>query len=684
MGGESPKPPSTPTGAVFLSYASQDVEAARRICDALRAAGIEVWFDQSELRGGDAWDASIRRQIKTCALFVPIVSANAHARVEGYFRLEWKLAIDRSHLIAPDQPFLLPVVIDNTPQTDNRIPDRFRELQWTHIPEGNPSGVFIDRVLRLLAPSEPPAAGQTVAIPRAASAPAALGTAAHKISTLRLALLGVTAVAVIGIAYFASHKLITGRTTVTEETSAPVDRGVAAAPTSVAANSIAVLPFADMSEKKDQEYFADGLAEELLDLLAKTPGLHVIARTSSFSFKGKSDDIPTIAARLKVENVLEGSVRRSGTRLRVTTQLVRATNGEHIWSETYDREMKDLFKVQDDIANEVVQALKVKLAVAPVSEPAPTDNMAAHNLLLEGRFFADRWAPGDSERAISSFENAIKEDPSYALAWADLSWAEMWSWPEMGRGPGAYQRATHAVSRAIELRPDLAQAHAIRGWCESLLGFDWAVADVEFSKALALDPQNMRALYGNGRLARVLRRTGESLHYYQVVLERDPVNAFVMQGLVSTFLALGKNEDAVRAARKAFELSPSQQWVHWYLGYALLWNGEPEAALVEMRLEPTKSLSLSGVALIEQARRNSAAADAALRDLLAIDDVPKPYFVAAVYAARGDSKTAIAWLERARAARVGFFGEVTTDPAFNAIRSDPAFVAYMRRMKLPG
>jgi TolB-like protein/Tfp pilus assembly protein PilF len=528
-------------------------------------------------------------------------------------------------------------------------------------------------VLRLLAPGETPAAQQPGATVRAAGMPAAAAAPARKVPTLRLVLLGATGLVVVGAGWLASGKLITHRNAAAEQAPAPVT-------TPVAARSIAVLPFADMSEKRDQEYFADGLAEELLDLLAKTPGLHVIARTSSFSFKGRSDDIPTIAARLKVENVLEGSVRRSGDRLRVTTQLVHATNGEHIWSETYDREMKDVFRVQDDIANEVVQALKVKLAVAPAAEPAPTDNMAAHNLLLEGRFFSDRWAPGDPERAISSFESALKEDPGYALAWAELSWAQMWSWPEAARGSGPYQAATHAALRAIELRPDLAQAHATRGWCESLLGGDWPLADVEFNKALALDPQNMRALYGKGRLSRVLRRTDESLHYYQLVLDRDPVNAFVMQGMVSTYLALGRNEEAVRAARKALELGPSQQWVHWSLGYALLWDGELEAALAQMRLEPIKSLSLSGVALVEQARHNPAAADAALNELLAVDEAPKPYYVATVYAARGDSRRAIEWLERARAGRVGAFGEVFADPAFNAIRGDAAFVAYLRRL----
>jgi len=138
--------------AVFLSYASEDSDAAQRICNSLRAAGIEVWFDQSELRGGDVWDAAIRKQIKSCALFVPVISTNAHARIEGYFRLEWKLAVDRSHLIAPDQAFLLPVVIDGTPQTDERIPDSFRALQWTRLPSGATTPAFVERVLRLLSP----------------------------------------------------------------------------------------------------------------------------------------------------------------------------------------------------------------------------------------------------------------------------------------------------------------------------------------------------------------------------------------------------------------------------------------------------------------------------------------------------------------------------------------------------
>src|SRR6516165_4184672 len=171
MRAESAKPASAPTGAVFLSYASEDVAAAERIAGALRAAGIEVWIDKSELRGGDAWDQSIRKQIKACALFIPIISRHAHDRIEGYFRLEWKLAVDRSHLIAPDQAFLMPVAVDDTPQSDERIPDRFRELQWTCLPDGETSPAFIERVQRLLSPEALTARGPgTTVLPTFATA----------------------------------------------------------------------------------------------------------------------------------------------------------------------------------------------------------------------------------------------------------------------------------------------------------------------------------------------------------------------------------------------------------------------------------------------------------------------------------------------------------------------------------
>ena len=290
-----------------MRYASQDAEVAQRICEALKAVGVEVWFDQSALRGGDAWDASIRRQIKECALFVPIISTTTNARSEGYFRLEWKLAVDRSHLMAEDQAFLLPIVIDATLDANARVPERFRDVQWTHLPGGASSDVFAEHVHRLLSGAPVPAPS-----PRA-TAPTASRAGVH-------------------------------------------EREPA---------SIAVLPFVNRSRDEEDEYFSDGLADELLNVLAKIRGLRVAARTSSFQFKGKNDDIALIGNKLNVKAVLEGSVRKAGNRMRISVQLVNVADGYHLWSETYDRTFDDIFAVQDDIAQSVVKELRATLLGGP-------------------------------------------------------------------------------------------------------------------------------------------------------------------------------------------------------------------------------------------------------------------------------------------------------------------------------
>ena len=312
---------SASTKAIFLSYASQDAEAARRICDALRAAGLDVWFDQSALRGGDAWDASIRRQIKECALFVPVISANTQAREEGYFRLEWKLAVDRSHFIADDKAFLLPVVIDATLDVDARVPEKFREVQWTRLPAGETSAAFAEQVQRLLSGSAAP--GQV-------APPVAMwGAAPGKM------------------------------------------------PSSLEPWSIAVLPFVNRSHDEADEYFSDGLADELHNVLAKIPGLRVAARSSAFTFKGKGATVAEMGRALNVAAVLEGSVRKAGNRLRISVQLVNVADGYDLWSETYDRLLEDIFAVQDDIAQSVVKELRGTLLVEVVDATADKDVAAA-------------------------------------------------------------------------------------------------------------------------------------------------------------------------------------------------------------------------------------------------------------------------------------------------------------------
>jgi hypothetical protein len=273
-------------GAVFISYASQDAHAALRICNALRAAGIEVWFDQSELRGGDVWDRKIRSQIRDCSLFIPIISTHSEARLEGYFRREWKLAADRTQDMADQKPFLVPVVIDGTAERGASTPEKFHEVQWSRLPGGTTAPAFIRHIEGLLA--------QTTSAYSALFAEAGTGrppfAAASKTLSNPTALRGfpralvlISACAVVVLAYVLIDRIVLSKR--------PADTGRIAVSASasnsptqpeISEKSIAVLPFLDMSEKHDQEYFSDGLAEELLDLLSKTPGLRVIARTSSF------------------------------------------------------------------------------------------------------------------------------------------------------------------------------------------------------------------------------------------------------------------------------------------------------------------------------------------------------------------------------------------------------------------
>jgi TIR domain len=271
--------------AVFLSYASQDAEAARGICEALRAAGIEVWFDQSALRGGDIWDQTIRKQIKTCGLFIPVISRHTHERDEGYFRLEWKLAVDRSHLMTHHKAFLLPFVIDDTREDDENVPDRFKDIHWSRLPGGETPPAFVERVQRLVS------SGQSYGPTTVASPAGPVSTATLAVGTTfsrpKRALPAIVAMALLGaMAYFAFEKFAKREASPPAPAAAPAST----APTAFSPppHSVAVLPFVNMSGDKGQEYFSDGLTEEILNSLARINELQVSARTSSFSFKERT------------------------------------------------------------------------------------------------------------------------------------------------------------------------------------------------------------------------------------------------------------------------------------------------------------------------------------------------------------------------------------------------------------
>jgi len=506
-----------PSKAVFLSYASQDAEAAKRICDTLRAAGIEVWFDQSELRGGDAWDQMIRRQIKACYLFVPVISANTQSREEGYFRREWNLAVARTLDMAEDRAFLLPIVIDGTSDSEARVPEKFREVQWTRLPVGSNTDSFIHQVCRLLSPEATRSSGTSV------------GSSARASRSLVRWVVG--GLLIIATGYILADKFLSSKHAV------PVAETPAATPApfeAVSDKSVAVLPFVDMSEKKDQEYFSDGLAEELIEQIGKTSGLKVIARTSSFSFKGKSDDIPTIASKLKVSNILEGSVRRSGDHLRVSTQLIRADTGQPLWSETFDREFKDVFKIQDEISAAVVSALKLKLRGAQVTAAAHgTTNPEAFSAYLLGRQLYTHAVPASTtaefRQTIEAYHKAISLDPHYAEAYADLAMSEY----HLARvtGDSALEKlAEQTTQKAIDLNPGLAIGYSTRGTIRFRKHYNWVGAEADFKQALALEP-TARELHRYGVLLTCLGHTEEAVAILRKAIDQNPLIAKVGGGL---------------------------------------------------------------------------------------------------------------------------------------------------------
>ena len=673
-----------PSHAVFLSYASQDVEAAQRICEALRAAGIEVFLDQSELRGGDAWDQKIRRKIHDCALFVPIVSQHTQERLEGYFRHEWKLAIERTHHMAEQKPFLVPVVVDGTRDQEAFVPDAFRAVQWTRLPDGDTPPAFVERIRRLLSPeaahasaeARPPAA----AVPHAAAAPRQPASSPATSPQTQWVLLIIAAVAVIGLGYLAVDKFVLSkREAGTKQASAQSAQAVT--PVQSPEKSIAVLPFVDMSEKHDQEYFSDGLSEELLDLLAKTQGLEVIARTSSFYFKGKQVTIAEIANTLHVAHLLEGSVRKAGRTMRVTAQLIRAKDGVHVWSDTYERDFKDVFKIQDEIAAAVVKALQVKLLTPVKAEPEP-HNTDAYSVYLQGQYFARRASNVDVERGIASLRQAIALAPDFAPAHAELASAHVYDATFGSGAPTSLARASAEVDEALRLDPTLRLAHNVRSNL-AIIFWDWAAAKTQLDEALASAPRDPEALFRHGQLARALGHPDEALVYFHKALELDPLRVIYHIQLAMLLDGLRRPEEARAAAETAIAISPTVSKAHLLLGLLELNAGHLDAASAAMEREPAEYYRLEGQAIVAFANNRLAESDAALGRLIAGHHDTAAVQIAQAYAYRGERAKAFDWLDRAVVQRDPGLINLKTDPLFAGLRGDTRYKTVLGKMNLP-
>jgi TolB-like protein/Flp pilus assembly protein TadD len=681
--------------AVFLSYASEDAPAAQRICEALRAASIEVWFDQSELRGGDAWDNSIRTQIKACALFIPIISKNSRVRAEGYFRLEWKLAVDRSHLMAADKAFLLPVVIDATQEADARVPDRFREMQWSRLPEGETSPAFVERVQRLLSPESSPGPARA-ASPESGAQPAS-GSAPVKprgSPYAKIAVAVVVALMVVALAYLVVDKYRSPNTPATPPpaiadsqpalasgANAESSAAASAVPAAISERSIAVMPFVDMSEKKDQEYFSDGLSEELIGMLSKIPDLRVPASSSSFFFKGKPTSLTEIGRTLRVANVLEGSVRKSGNQLRITAQLTRVDTGYQIWTESYDREFKDIFKVQRDIAASVVKALQLKLAPDAGGSASVTPNSSAYNLFLQGQYFVRRANIADTQKGIELLKRSLLEEPRYAPAHAELASAYIFTTAFGTGGSAELEAARKETEAALRYDPTLATAYTLSANL-ALIKFDWAATGAQVGRALALEPNNPWALFIKGTLARVYGHVGDAIGYYRRALELNPLEMAIRLHLAFALQAEGRTDEARAEVNDALAISPNAVKLNFTLGMLELAQGRTDAARADVDREAAQWYRLTGQAIVADAQKRTADADAALKQLIDTDADSSAVQIAQVYAMRKDFDAAFRWLDRSYAQHDPGLVFFQTDPLLINLRGDPRYAAMRRKLNL--
>ena len=443
--------------------------------------------------------------------------------------------------------------------------------------------------------------------------------------------------------------------------------------------SIAVLPFADLSKEQDQAYMSDGLAEELLNLLAKVPRLRVIARTSSFSFKGKDADIATIGKALGVDHVLQGSVRKSGKRLRISAQLVRADDNTQVWSETYDRTVDDVFAVQDEIAAAVVVQLKVKL-MGEVPHAQKTDPRA-YALFLRARQSGRKGNAEGLAEAVELYKQALAIDPAYAPAWVGLSssYANQANSGLMATDQG-FGLAREAVTKALALDPDSPRAHAQAGFLDMTYERNLASAARHLERALALAPDDLPSMLNAARLAQSLGRVEQAATLDQYVVDHDPVNARAHYNLgVDQFYA-GRRDDAISSWRTTLALSPDYIGAWYNIGVAQIHMGQLDAALESMRREPPGAWQMIGMPMAWHALGRQRESDDSLQALIKTHAADAAFNIAYVFATRGEFDEAFEWLDRAVAQSDPGLSDIAVEVAFIPMRNDPRWLPLLEKL----
>ena len=465
--------------------------------------------------------------------------------------------------------------------------------------------------------------------------------------------------------------------------------------------SVAVLPFVNLSDDKGSEYFSDGISEELLTVLQKIPGMHVAARTSAFSFKGKNATAQEIGEKLGVAHLVDGSVRKSGDTVRIAARLTRADTGEELWSENYTRDMKDVFAVQSELAQTIVEQLRNRFAGADVgstakeeiqaevkaAEKGGTKNVEAHELYLQGRFFENRHSEKNTREALAAYQQAVTLDPGFALAWAGVARTNVWIAGFSTEGgqkdfDAHLTAARDAVSRALAIESDLPDALYARAWMETNFDFNWSAAAQTVSKALALAPSDPNMLIAAANLETARGHTDREIELYRKAVDLDPVNGAARSFLAFAFATTRQFEDARAEYARVVELNPSAPWAHAGLGLAYLLQNKFEEAATEAQADAGEWARLLVVSCARWGQKRVQESDAALNELIKNEAELAAYQIAEAYAYRGDKDKAFEWLERARRQRDPGLGDLRKDPLLENLHSDSRWNAFLHTMGL--
>jgi len=465
-------------------------------------------------------------------------------------------------------------------------------------------------------------------------------------------------------------------------------RSVANAPSSNN-TSIAVLPFADMSPAKDQEYFSDGLAEQLINDLAKVAGLKVVGRSSAFQFEGKNEDLRSVGRKLGVANILEGSVRKEGSRVRISVALTKVDDGFQLWTETYDREITHIFAAQDEIARAVTGALQVKLLRPSSPELSPGSqsiNPEAFQAYLQGQYFIARGQDEpDLDKALSYADQAVNLDANYALAWAQRSQVlETMARIGSSENTEGYRGARESAERAIALDPSLPTGYLAMSMVQMNHDWDWEGADASLRRAGLLEPGSSEVLRKRANLARELGRVDEAIQLYEQAIGLDPLKADFYLALGYELYVEARYKETQAVLQKAQDLNPQLSSLHLTRGQILLSEGRPQEALAEMENDTGEWQKLSGVSLAYYALGRREKSDGALQELIATHQTDCAYQIAEVYAYRGEADKAFKWLDRAYRQRDPGTPELKSDPLMRSLRQDRRYTDLLKRMRLPG